>query len=83
MGWVLQDAPMVIECDNCSKNFEPTGLATGADRTACPHCGDINRVPVQEQADSGTTRTESLGSAERQLLHLRRAMFRARPWRFR
>ena len=73
---------MVIECDNCSQNFEPTGLAPGADRTACPHCGDINRLPVQEQASSGATKTESLGSDERQLLHLRRAMFRARPLAF-
>jgi hypothetical protein len=72
-----------IECDNCDKVFEVEPDAAGT-RIACPHCGDVNRVPAA--ASSSPPPAPATGTAppeaEREICVVRPGMFRAHPFRY-
>jgi hypothetical protein len=81
-----------IECDRCERTFEVgQDEADGAGgRVSCPHCGDVNRVPVSDDTrdSAGQTRTGPRGvilppdhGPEQEILRIHPAMLRAHPFR--
>ena len=77
---------ITLECDNCEQNFDVDDNLAG-EKTACPACGDINRVPAIPQTERDTkpvpveiAEGNSLAE-ERELELVRPAMFRAHPFK--
>jgi hypothetical protein len=76
---------ITIECDNCERTFEVEPAETGA-KTACPHCGDVNRVPeVPQPAVARGPEVRDLPpdeGPEMAICDIHPSMFRAHPFRY-
>ncbi len=78
---------ITIHCDNCERELELEDREAGT-KVACPHCGDINRVP--ESASARPDRADRATEAglppdhgpEATVRTLRPCMVRARPLSF-
>lgn len=78
---------ITIHCDNCERELELENKTAGT-KVACPHCGDINRVP--EAAGAKPARADKAAAAglppdhgpEATVRTLRPCMVRARPLSF-
>ncbi|MFG0331506.1 MAG: PH domain-containing protein [Phycisphaerales bacterium] len=64
-------------CDSCERTLEFDDDQAGA-KVACPHCGDINRVPEPDRAAIAGLPPDS--GPERDVLVLRPGMSRAHPF---
>jgi uncharacterized membrane protein YdbT with pleckstrin-like domain len=76
---------ITIECDNCERTFEVEPAEAGA-KTACPHCGDVNRVPEPPQPAAarepeGRNLPPDEGP-EMAICDIHPSMFRAHPFRY-
>ncbi|MEQ8850276.1 MAG: PH domain-containing protein [Phycisphaerales bacterium] len=86
-----------ITCDRCDKSIEvPESHAGG--KYACPHCGDINRVPSVESGESAPASAPAPSAPQRDraaeagyppdsgdeqtVMRIRRCWFRSRPIAF-
>jgi membrane protein YdbS with pleckstrin-like domain len=76
-----------LNCDNCERPLDvPEDLA--GKKIKCPHCGDVNLVPVAVAASppaataSDAAAAGAAGGSEERVLMVRQAMFRARPLTF-
>ncbi|MFI4898346.1 MAG: PH domain-containing protein [Phycisphaerales bacterium JB059] len=79
---------ITIHCDNCERELQLEDKDAGT-KVACPHCGDINRVPAPAEARS-PARADRASAAglppdegpEATVRTLRPCMVRARPFSF-
>ncbi len=79
---------ITIICDNCERELELEDKAAGT-KVACPHCGDINRVP-EASAEAAAPAPDKATAAglpadsgpEQTVRTLRPCMVRARPLSF-
>lgn len=79
---------ITIHCDNCERELQLEDHEAGT-KVACPHCGDINRVP-EATSDAAPARTDKAAAAglppddgpETTVRTLRPCMVRARPFSF-
>lgn len=74
-----------LTCDNCSKPIDVADDMAGQ-KVKCPACGDVNVIPVAGRKP-GPDRAAAAGyppadGPEAPVLIVRRAMFRAKPFRF-
>jgi hypothetical protein len=82
-------AMITLQCDACNKTFEVDSREAGG-RVECPHCGDVNRVPLEradearrESPASSRGMTDSGAPAgEKEIVTVRPAMFRAHPFKY-
>lgn len=77
---------ITIECDDCERTFEIEDEQAGG-KVACPYCGDMNRVPNDEQASVTTSGPEAKGlppdeGPEQDICTIHPAMFCAHPFKF-
>lgn len=81
---------MLIQCDNCERQFDVPDDTTAA-KAPCPYCGDINRVPMTAAAPAGARSAQAAAPAatvatgsepEKTICIVRPAMFRAHPWKY-
>lgn len=79
---------ITIHCDNCERELQLEDKDAGS-KVACPHCGDINRVPAPSSEDSAVRADRASaaglppdGGAETTVRTLRPCMVRARPLSF-
>lgn len=70
---------MQIECDRCEEPFDVPEEQAG-EKIPCPHCGDINRVPVLDSPLRQGLPAED--APEAVIRVVRKSMFRAHPFRY-
>lgn len=84
---------ITTRCDNCEKPINAPDDQAGQ-KVKCPHCGDINLLPLVTVVDaprtSGKSSTDRATAAgyppsdgpEVSVMKLRQSVFRAHPWQF-
>lgn len=80
---------VLIRCDNCEQSIQVDTPIVGL-KVKCPNCGDVNVLRSAAPADPTASRPDRAAAAgyppangpEAEVLSIRPAMFRARPWRF-
>jgi len=79
---------ITINCDNCERELELEDKTAGT-KIACPHCGDINRVPESTSTPSASAEDKATAAGlpadhgpEETVRTLRPCMVRARPFSF-
>lgn len=70
---------MRIECDNCEQTFEAEPGEDADGKVACPHCGDVNRVPAGHRPEAQGLPPDS--GPEQAIREVHPALFRAHPFR--